>query len=96
MAASTKSSKTLYNTFHGGDDNMKVNETPTEVPGPGDVFLEVKACGLNFADLVARMGLYAGSPSLPAVLGMECSGVVVGLGTNVSSLKVFHFKKASP
>ena len=91
MAASTELSKTLYIISHGGGDNTKVSLVPKEVSGPDDVLLEVKACGLNFAELMARQGLYKLAPRLPAVLGLECSGVVVELGANVSSLKVFYF-----
>ena len=43
---------------------------------PGEVLIRVKAIGVNFADLLQRMGLYPGSPKPPFVPGLEIAGVV--------------------
>jgi NADPH2:quinone reductase len=53
-------------------------------PGPGEVLVEVAACGLNFADLLMQKGSYQDTPEPPFTLGMEMSGRVVGLGAGVT------------
>lgn len=52
------------------------------------MLVNVHATGINFAELMARMGLYDRSPKLPAVLGLEASGVVQEVGSDVKNLKV--------
>ncbi|XP_018420003.1 PREDICTED: synaptic vesicle membrane protein VAT-1 homolog [Nanorana parkeri] len=54
----------------------------------GMLLMGVKACGLNFADLMARQGVYDRLPSLPVSLGMECSGIVEELGEGVTDRQV--------
>ncbi|MCY3983973.1 MAG: NADPH:quinone oxidoreductase family protein [Roseovarius sp.] len=54
-------------------------------PGPGEISLKIKACGLNFADLLMANGTYQDTPDVPFTLGMEVSGIVDGLGENVDS-----------
>ncbi len=60
---------------------------PTE-PGPGQVTIEVRAAGVNFADVMARLGLYADAPPLPAVVGYEVSGTIEAVGPDVTALAV--------
>ena len=57
-------------------------------PGAGQLTLRVKACGLNFADLMARQGLYDRLPPLPVTPGMEGAGVVIAVGEGVNDFKV--------
>jgi NADPH:quinone reductase len=57
-------------------------------PGPGQVLLQIKACGLNFADLLMIRGSYQERPALPFTLGMELAGVVEALGPGVADLRV--------
>ena len=80
--------KTLFVTAFGGYDNLLVSEEPRPEPGEGEVLVRIAACGLNFAELMARMGAYGREPPLPAVLGMEASGIVVQAGRNVKNVKV--------
>lgn len=61
--------------------------TPT-TPGPEEVSIEVEASGINFADVVARLGNYQDCPPLPTVSGYEVVGIVRGVGSNVTSVKV--------
>lgn len=75
-------------TRHGAPEVLQVQERPDPVPGPGEVLIEVRAAGINFADVMARMGLYAAAPKPPAVVGYEVAGVVAGLGSGVSGLAV--------
>jgi len=58
------------------------------IPGPGEVLVRVRACGLNFADLLMIEGKYQERQSPPFSPGMELSGEVIGLGPGVSGLAV--------
>ena len=50
------------------------------VPGPGEVLLEIRACGINFADTLMREGRYQEKHPLPFTPGLEVCGIVVALG----------------
>ncbi|XP_072260119.1 synaptic vesicle membrane protein VAT-1 homolog [Pyxicephalus adspersus] len=81
--------KSLVLNAHGGYDKVKLqNKKGTPKPKAGEVLIRVKACGLNFADLMARQGVYDRLPSLPVSLGMECSGIVEELGEGVTDRQV--------
>jgi NADPH:quinone reductase-like Zn-dependent oxidoreductase len=71
-------------TTNNGDVNvMKVEERPDPVPAKGQVLIRVKAAGLNFADILARQGLYPDGPPKPCVMGYEVSGVIAAVGDGV-------------
>lgn len=53
-------------------------------PGPGEVRLSIRACGLNFADLLMIEGKYQERPTPPFTMGMEVAGVVEALGPGVT------------
>jgi NADPH:quinone reductase-like Zn-dependent oxidoreductase len=73
-------------TMANGDiDVLKIEEKQDPQPGPGEVVIRVRAAGLNFADILARQGLYPDAPSKPCVLGYEVSGVVESIGEGVNS-----------
>ncbi|MEL6639939.1 MAG: NADPH:quinone oxidoreductase family protein [Pseudomonadota bacterium] len=57
----------------------------TPAPGPGEVAIDIAACGLNFADLLMAKGTYQDTPEPPFTLGMEVCGTVVAQGDGVSS-----------
>lgn len=73
----------IWITKRGGPEVLRVREAPDPSPNSGDVSIRVKAAGINFADLLARKGLYPDAPKLPAVVGYEVSGVVDAVGENV-------------
>ena len=56
-------------------------------PGPGQVRITIKACGLNFADLLMQKGTYQEIPPFPFTLGMELAGVIDAIGDSVAGLK---------
>ncbi len=58
---------------------------PVPEPGPGQIRLEIRACGLNFADLLMQKGTYQDTPDTPFTLGMEVAGVVDAVGDGVSA-----------
>ena len=72
---------------YGGAEVLKYEEFDPGSPGSGDVLIKHEAIGLNFIDVYHRTGLYP-MPALPAVLGMEGSGIVKALGEEVSDLAV--------
>ena len=72
-------------TGNGGYDVLQVQERPDPPVGPGEVRIEVKAAGINFADTMARLGLYPDAPKTPCVMGYEVSGVIESVGEGVSS-----------
>jgi NADPH:quinone reductase-like Zn-dependent oxidoreductase len=67
-------------TKHGGPGVLKVQERPDPALGPGEVRIAVAAAGVNFADVMARMGLYADAPKPPCVIGYEVAGTILELG----------------
>jgi len=77
--------RTLVITEHGPPEVLKVEERPDPQPGPGEVRIRVRAAGINFADLLARMGLYQDAPKPPCVVGYEVAGEVDMVGDGVES-----------
>jgi NADPH:quinone reductase-like Zn-dependent oxidoreductase len=72
-------------TGHGGYDALRVEERPAPAPGPGLVRVAVRAAGVNFADHMARQGMYPDAPKPPCVLGYEVCGVVDAVGDGVDA-----------
>ncbi|HVK99514.1 MAG TPA: medium chain dehydrogenase/reductase family protein [Dongiaceae bacterium] len=72
--------KRIVITRHGGPDVLQVQESPDPKPRAGEVLIRVKAAGLNFADVLARKGLYPDAPSTPCTVGYEVAGVVEAVG----------------
>jgi NADPH:quinone reductase-like Zn-dependent oxidoreductase len=75
-------------TKHGPPEVLEVQER--SAPGRplgGQVLIDVKAAGINFADTLARMGLYPDAPKTPCVVGYEVAGEVVAVGPGVEGLE---------
>ncbi|MBI3552625.1 MAG: zinc-binding dehydrogenase [Elusimicrobia bacterium] len=75
--------KSVYITAHGGPEVLDLRESPDPTPGAGQIRVRVKAVGINFADILMRMGLYPGAPPPPFVPGYEAAGVVDLAGPGV-------------
>jgi NADPH:quinone reductase-like Zn-dependent oxidoreductase len=75
-------------TEHGPPEVLQVQEMPDPPVGPGEVRIAVKAAGINFADTVARVGLYPDSPPLPCVVGYEVAGEIESVGDGVTEYEV--------
>ena len=75
-------------TRSGGPEVFEVLERPDPAVGAGEVRIAVHAAGLNFADTMARVGLYPAAPKPPCVLGYEVAGEVETIGEGVSGLTV--------
>ena len=72
----------------GMPDSLQLTETPAPTIGPGDVLIQVKACGVNFPDVLIIQNKYQMKPALPFSPGGEVSGEVVVVGEKVKHLKV--------
>ncbi len=79
--------RALVITEHGGPDVLKVEDRPEPRPGAGEVRVAVKAAGINFADLLARQGLYQDAPDPPCVVGYEFAGDVESVGDGVTDFQ---------
>lgn len=75
-------------TKHGGPEVLEVQERPDAPMQGGHVRIEVAAAGINFADVMARMGLYPDAPKTPCVVGYEVAGTVLELADGVQGLEV--------
>lgn len=75
--------RAIVTTANGDVRVMKVEQRPDPVAGSGQVVVSVKAAGLNFADILARQGLYPDGPPKPCVMGYEVSGIVESIGDGV-------------
>jgi NADPH:quinone reductase-like Zn-dependent oxidoreductase len=67
----------------GSPEVFVEREVPLDDPGPGEVHLRVEASGINFADLMMRVGLYGTVPPRPFSPGFEVAGVVARVGSGV-------------
>jgi synaptic vesicle membrane protein VAT-1 len=70
----------------GPPEVLKVQERPDPPVGRGEVRVAVKAAGINFADTMARIGMYPDAPDLPCVLGYEVAGDVESVGEGVEGV----------
>jgi len=75
--------RAIVTTGNGNIGVMKVEQRPDPVPGKDQVLVRTKAAGLNFADILARQGLYPDGPRKPCVMGYEGSGIVEAVGAEV-------------
>jgi len=62
----------------GGPEQLQLEEVPEPGPAAGEVFVRVRAAGVNFADVLVRQGRYPQPPELPTVPGSEIAGEVDG------------------
>ncbi|WP_250655764.1 synaptic vesicle VAT-1 family membrane protein [Alkalimarinus coralli] len=75
--------KKVMITKAGGVDVLDVQDFPAPSPQRNEVVITTKACGINFADILARQGLYPDAPQLPTCVGYEFSGIVTQVGPSV-------------
>lgn len=72
----------------GSDVDLFFDQRERPEPGPEEVLIEVRAFGLNRADLLQRKGQYPPPPGASDILGLECSGVVAAVGNRVHKWKL--------
>ena len=71
----------------GGPEVLTVVEAPTPTPTEGTLLVEIKAAGVNYADIMARSGFYPQVPKAPFPVGFEIAGVEKGVGKGVQGFK---------
>ena len=71
---------------YGGPEVLTYEEIEVPAPGPGQIRIKQKACGINYIDTYFRGGMYPST--LPFVAGNEGAGDVVAVGTGVTDIKV--------
>lgn len=81
----THTSRTVIFEQAGGPEVLKIQDLPVGEPGPGEVRIAHRACGLNYIDVYQRSGLYP--MDLPHALGMEGAGVIEAVGEGVTHLR---------
>src|SRR6202795_3003565 len=80
--------KALLSTRPGGPDTLVQGELPEPMVGPGEVRVAVRACGVNYPDLLIIQDLYQFKPPRPFAPGAEIAGVVDAVGTGVGNVRV--------
>jgi len=82
-----KKARVIEITKFGPPEVLQVKEEPLPEPARKEVRIDVKAVGLNFADVFERLGLYEAAPKAPFVPGFEVAGVVDSVGESVGAHK---------
>ena len=80
--------KTVLCKEFGPPERLVVEDVPSPTPGPGQVVLAVRACGVNFPDVLLIQNKYQFKPPLPFAPGGEVAGVVTALGDGVRNVRV--------
>jgi len=78
----------IWITKHGAPKVLELRETPDPECGEGEVRVRVRAAGLNFAEVMARQGLYPDAPKTPCIVGYEVAGEVDAIGEGVTDVNV--------
>ena len=78
--------KQIWITKAGKPEVLQIREAPDPKPGEGEILIKVQSAGINFADIMARLGLYQDAPDLPCVVGYEVSGIVEATGEGVDNV----------
>ncbi|XP_034046463.1 synaptic vesicle membrane protein VAT-1 homolog-like [Thalassophryne amazonica] len=72
----------------GGLSKLRVTKKAMPEPQGGEVKIRVKACGMNFLDLMVRQGTIDNPPKPPLVPGFECSGIIESVGENTKEFEI--------
>src|SRR5260221_11673755 len=70
---------------YGPPEVLELREAAMPRPADDQILIKVAACGVNFADIMARLGLYPDAPKPPCVVGYEVAGEVVAAGPAVTA-----------
>jgi NADPH2:quinone reductase len=80
--------KAMLCTHYGPPEEMELRELPSPAPGPNQVLIAVRACGVNFPDVLMLADKYQFKPALPFPPGGEVAGTVKAAGDGVTGFKV--------
>ena len=78
----------VWITKAGPPEVLQVREAPDPQAGLDEIRIRVRAAGINFADLSARVGMYPDAPPIPCVVGYEVAGTVDQVGAGVTTIAV--------
>ncbi|KAM3963204.1 synaptic vesicle membrane protein VAT-1 homolog-like isoform 2-T2 [Aphomia sociella] len=95
-ASAPKEMRAVVLTGYVGLKTVKIQKKPVPTVGEGEVLIRVKACGLNFQDLIVRQVTMDSLPKTPFILGFECAGEVEQVGEGVTNFKVGDLVVALP
>jgi NADPH2:quinone reductase len=79
--------KALLSRQAGGPESLVLEDLPEVAPGPGQVKIAVRACGINYPDLLIIQDLYQTKPPRPFIPGAEIAGVVEAVGEKVDKVR---------
>ncbi|MGE0848999.1 MAG: NADPH:quinone oxidoreductase family protein [Hyphomicrobiaceae bacterium] len=79
--------KAMLSRSAGGPETLRLEELPDPRPGPGEVLLAVKACGVNYPDVLIIEDKYQYKPPRPFAPGGEVAGVIESIGPGVTQFK---------
>lgn len=91
-----KEMRAVVLTGFGGLKSVKILKKPEPTLNEGEVLIRVKACGLNFQDLMVRQGAIDSPPKTPFILGFECAGEIEQVAEGVTQFKVGDMVVALP
>jgi NADPH:quinone reductase-like Zn-dependent oxidoreductase len=83
-----KEMRAVVLTGFGGLKSVKILKKPEPTVNEGELLIRVKACGLNFQDLMVRQGAIDSPPKCPFILGFECAGEIEQVGEGVEGFSV--------
>ena len=72
----------------GDESVLKIGEVADPIAGPADLLIKVKHAALNRADIMQRQGFYPPPPGASPILGLECAGEVIGVGSAVTGWRI--------
>ena len=72
----------------GNEDVLRIGEAPPPPLGPEDIRIDVRATAVNRADLLQRQGMYPPPPGASPILGLECAGEVIEVGSGAAGWRV--------
>jgi putative PIG3 family NAD(P)H quinone oxidoreductase len=79
--------KAIISEFSGGPEVLKIKEVPQPVPKRDELLVQVKAAGINRADILQRIGKYPVPAGASEILGLEIAGIVIKKGRDCASWK---------
>lgn len=80
--------KALLSRRPGGPETLVLEEVAEPIPGPGEVRIAVRACGVNYPDLLIIQDLYQIKPPRPFAPGAEVAGIVDAVGTGAEQVQI--------
>jgi len=80
--------ETMWAVMVEDDQPLKLGQVEKPACGPNDVLVDIVTAGLNRADLVQRRGMYPPPPGASTIMGLECAGTIVAIGTDVSGWSI--------